>query len=177
MTDLHDNPGSATDPATRDHSPAVEEARRMIGRRRVVAGAGIAAAGAGLVLAGCSTASGTGSASGGSGGSGSVGPGSGTGVAAAGTALGPVSDVPVGGARLYPDQAVVVTQPTSGSYRGFSTTCPHQGCAVSRIEGASIVCACHGSTFALDGSVTQGPARQGLTAQAVTVTDGRITVA
>ncbi|MCU1631171.1 MAG: Rieske (2Fe-2S) iron-sulfur domain protein [Pseudonocardia sp.] len=145
-----------------------------IGRRAVVAGAGVAALGVGLVVTGCSTGTSSGAETGSSG-SGS-GFGSRGGAAGAGTALGPASDVPVGGAHVYPDQAVIVTQPTAGTYRGFSTKCPHQGCAVSRIEGTSLVCPCHGSAFALDGSVTHGPAQKGLTAQPVAVTAGQITV-
>lgn len=104
---------------------------------------------------------------GGSGGSGSGG---------SGTALGPASEVPVGSARIYADQKVVVTQAAAGSYAAFSTTCPHQGCAVSSVSGGTIVCPCHGSTFALDGSVVQGPATRGLTKENVTVSGGQLTL-
>lgn len=97
--------------------------------------------------------------------------------AAAGTVLGPTSDVPVGSAKIFSAQQVVVTQAAAGTYAGFSTTCPHQGCAVAQVQGASIVCPCHGSEFALDGSVTQGPAQKGLTARAVTVKGSDITLA
>jgi len=41
--------------------------------------------------------------------------------------------------------------------------CSHRGCSLSdgEVDGASIRCACHGSTFALaDGSVERGPATQ-----------------
>ncbi len=43
-------------------------------------------------------------------------------------------------------------------------TCTHQGCRVDRYNAASlkIVCPCHGSTYAIDGEVTQGPAGQNL---------------
>lgn len=47
---------------------------------------------------------------------------------------------------------------------------------MSRIEGTSLVCPCHGSAFALDGSVTHGPAQKGLSAQPVAVRAGQITV-
>jgi nitrite reductase/ring-hydroxylating ferredoxin subunit len=97
--------------------------------------------------------------------------------AAAGTALGPTSDVPVGSARIFDAQGVVVTQATAGTFAGFSTVCPHQGCAVAKVEGASIVCPCHGSEFGLDGGVTKGPSQRGLTARAVTVKGTDLTVA
>jgi Rieske Fe-S protein len=132
-----------------------------LSRRTVVVGAG--AIGAGLVVAGCSTA-------------GSLAPGKAA-AAPAGTALGPASDVPVGSARIFDTQGVVVTQATAGGYAAVSTVCPHQGCAVASVEGASIVCPCHGSTFALDGSVTQGPATTGLQSRAVTLDGDQITLA
>ncbi len=97
--------------------------------------------------------------------------------AAAGTVLGPTSDVPVGSAKIFTAQQVVVTQATTGKFTGFSTTCPHQGCAVAQVQGASIICPCHGSAFALDGSVTQGPAQTGLTPTSVTVKGTDISVA
>jgi Rieske Fe-S protein len=65
---------------------------------------------------------------------------------------------------------VVVTQPTSGQFKGFSTTCPHAGCAVASVANGQILCPCHGSLFSVtDGSVVQGPAQTGLTPVAVTV--------
>lgn len=97
--------------------------------------------------------------------------------AAADAVLGPVSDVPVGSAKIFSAQKVVVTQATAGTYVGFSATCPHQGCLVAQVQGASIICPCHGSEFALDGSVTQGPAQRGLTPAAVTVKGSDLTVA
>ncbi len=128
--------------------------------RRAVLGA--TAAGAGLALVACSTAPPT--------------SGGGSGPAPAGTTLGPTSDVPVGSAKIYTDQQVVVTQPTAGKFDGFSAVCPHQGCIVGSVEGATIVCPCHGSTFALDGSVVRGPAPRGLTPETVTAKSGQLTV-
>jgi Rieske Fe-S protein len=135
-----------------------------LSRRAVVIGAGAAAVGAGMLVAGCSTVDTTGS----------------TAAPAddpAGTPVGPAADVPVGSARIFDAVGVVVTQARAGSYAAFSTTCPHQGCAVSRVEGASIVCPCHGSTFALDGGVTKGPAEAGLQSRPIRVENGQITLA
>jgi len=80
-----------------------------------------------------------------------------------GDALVSVSEVPVEGGVVFPDPAVVVVQPAAGDIRCFSAVCPHQGCLVASVEANEILCPCHGSLFsAQDGSVIQGPARQGL---------------
>ncbi|GAA1280145.1 Rieske (2Fe-2S) protein [Pseudonocardia aurantiaca] len=134
-----------------------------VSRRAVVLGAGAAAVGVGALVAGCSTVETPG----------------GTPVSSddpAGTPVGQVSDVPVGSARIFDAVGVVVSQATPGSFAAFSTTCPHQGCAVSAVEGTSIVCPCHGSRFALDGNVTTGPAPRGLDSRPITVANGEITL-
>lgn len=82
-------------------------------------------------------------------------------------ALTKTADVPVGSGVIVDD--VVVTQPTAGVFKGFSTVCPHAGCNVSTVEGGNIVCPCHGSTFDLEGAVVKGPATDPLEAKAVSV--------
>lgn len=59
------------------------------------------------------------------------------------------SDIPVGGGRIYPDQQLVVTQPTAGEFKAFSAICTHQGCTVNDVSGGFIKCPCHGSMFAI----------------------------
>jgi Rieske Fe-S protein len=77
--------------------------------------------------------------------------------------LAATSDVEVGGGIILGDQGVVLTQPSSGEFKGFSATCTHQGCTVSSISDGTINCPCHGSRFSIeDGSVVQ--AASGLTA-------------
>ncbi len=50
----------------------------------------------------------------------------------------------------------------------FDATCSHAGCA-SDFKDGTIICPCHGSRFALDGSVSRGPARQPLKSLTVKV--------
>ncbi|MGA7689276.1 MAG: Rieske (2Fe-2S) protein [Jiangellales bacterium] len=70
-----------------------------------------------------------------------------------------VGDVPVGSGVILGVAKVVVTQPTEGDFKGFSSTCTHQGCQVSSVSDDAITCACHNSTFSIeDGSVLGGPA-------------------
>jgi len=90
--------------------------------------------------------------------------------------LAPAADVPVGGATIFADRAVVVTQATAGTFAAFSTACPHQGCSVASVEGAEIVCPCHGSRFDLTGAVLTGPAETGLTSMPVSVSGDELTL-
>jgi Rieske Fe-S protein len=138
--------------------------RRTLTRRTVLVAA--AAAGAGGLLVACGSGGEDGAADG---------PGQGAGATTdAGAAeasedtsqpdqgsgaevLAATADVPVGGGVIA--GGVVVTQPTEGEFRGFSSTCTHQGCTVSSVADGVINCACHGSRFsAEDGSVENGPA-------------------
>lgn len=73
--------------------------------------------------------------------------------------LGESSEVPVGGARLYREDKVVVAQPSPGTFTAFSAVCTHGGCVLSGLEKLTADCACHGSRFdAATGEVLQGPA-------------------
>jgi len=95
--------------------------------------------------------------------------------ASGGTVLGPVSDVPVGGGKIFTDAKVVVTQPAAGQFKGFSAVCTHQGNPVGSIEGGQIVCPFHGSHFSIsDGSPTSGPAQRPLPAINVAVEGSNI---
>ena len=149
-------------------------------RRTVLACAGTACA---AVLAGCSTYN---SNNGGVAGSQPAQPasssaapaGSDSGGAAAPAALASTSDVPVGGGKILTDKKIVLTQPKSGEFRGFSATCTHAGCTVGSVSDGTINCPCHGSEFAIaDGSVVAGPAPKPLPAQSIKVSGGSITAA
>ena len=77
----------------------------------------------------------------------------------------PASRIPVGGGVILDEANFVVTQPTEGEFKAFNKMCTHQGCPVSAIEGAEIVCHCHGARFSIaDGSVLNGPATKPLKA-------------
>ena len=86
------------------------------------------------------------------------------------TAFASTSDVPVGSGAVFPDEGLVVTQPTEGEFLGFSITCTHQGCPVDSVSDAGISCPCHGSIFDLSsGAPTAGPATSALGSLALTV--------
>ncbi len=85
----------------------------------------------------------------------------------AGTAIGPASAVPVGGAASFTDPRTggpaYVVQPASGQFVAFSAVCTHQGCTVDAPSSGRFHCPCHGAVFdARSGAVLQGPARRPL---------------
>ena len=95
-----------------------------------------------------------------------------------GTALAKTSDIPEGGGTIFKDKGVVVTQPTAGTFKAFSSKCTHQGCAVGSVANGVILCPCHNSEFSVeDGSVKKGPATQPLPAAQITVSGDSITLA
>ncbi|MCD7442874.1 Rieske (2Fe-2S) protein [Streptomyces lincolnensis] len=138
-------------------------------RRTVVAAVG--ATGLALTLNACgSDDGGSSSSSASSGSAGSSG--------SSGAVLGKTADIPEGGGKIFKDQGVVVTQPTAGEFKAFSSKCTHQGCAVSGIANGVITCPCHKSEFSVtDGSVKKGPATQALPAEKITVSGDSITLA
>ncbi|GAA2829100.1 Rieske (2Fe-2S) protein [Kribbella solani] len=156
-----------TDDTTRDRRTVLRCAAMAA---LVGAGAPILAACGGNDTSGTSGGTGTGTAPTGSAPSGS-GPASGTPSAGGGgTVLGPVSDVPVGGGKVFTDAKVVVTQPTAGQYKGFSAICTHQGNPIGSVENGQIVCPFHNSHFSItDGSPVSGPAATPLPAVNVKV--------
>ncbi|MEV4972491.1 Rieske (2Fe-2S) protein [Streptomyces scopuliridis] len=93
-------------------------------------------------------------------------------------ALAKTTEIPEGGGMVFADQGVVVTQPTAGEFKAFSSKCTHAGCAVKDISDGVIHCPCHGSQFSVaDGSVKAGPATRPLPATPIKVTGDSITLA
>ncbi len=87
------------------------------------------------------------------------------------------SEIPVGGGTIFPDQQVVVTQPTAGVFKAFSSTCTHQGCQVTQVANRTIDCPCHFSKYSIvDGSVVSGPAPRPLPEKTVTPSGTTLTV-
>lgn len=150
---------------------------RLISRRSVIATA--AAGAAGLGLAACSSSADpqpTSSAT-------DQTPTTSTDTATAsasstGTAIGAVSDVPVGSAvvkQTGDNTGYVLAQPSKGKIDCHSAVCPHQGCLVTQVQGDVVTCPCHGSEFNVNsGDVLRGPAQTGLAKASVTVKDGNI---
>jgi nitrite reductase/ring-hydroxylating ferredoxin subunit len=151
-----------------------ESAHQGVASRRAVVG-GFVGLGIGVpLLAACGSDSGSGGSSDGSGGSGD---GTSSGGTTASGAIGKATDVPVGEAKIYTAEKVVVSQPTEGDFKAFSTICTHQQCPITKLQGDEIECTCHGSRFKTsDGSVVNGPANKPLAALKVAVENGEITV-
>ncbi|GAB2650400.1 Rieske (2Fe-2S) protein [Kribbella swartbergensis] len=98
--------------------------------------------------------------------------------APANAVLAKTGDVPVGGGVIIGDRQIVVTQPTAGTFKAFTSVCTHQQCQVANVEGGTINCTCHGSKFDIkDGSVVREPAAQPLAAKPIKVSGDSIQLA
>ncbi|QHC02306.1 Rieske 2Fe-2S domain-containing protein [Epidermidibacterium keratini] len=91
-----------------------------------------------------------------------------------GTKLADVSEIPVGGGKLFLEGTIVVTQPESGDFLGLSAVCTHQGCTVREVSGDKIYCGCHGSEFDLEGGVVKGPATEPLPEKKIEIRDNGV---
>lgn len=129
-------------------------------RRTVLKGAALAGA-AGLGVAACSTDSKLGHAE--------------TPTPTAPVALGAPDEIPVGGAKLYREQRLLVHCPAKGQYKAFSAQCTHAGCVLDKIEDNEGNCPCHGSRFDVTtGKALQGPATVPLPEVPVRVENGKL---
>ena len=63
----------------------------------------------------------------------------------------------------------------AGEFRAFSGLCTHLACTV-RLSAHGLTCPCHGSTFALDGRVTRGPAPKALHIYPTSVSDDSVVI-
>ncbi|WP_372343237.1 Rieske (2Fe-2S) protein [Streptomyces sp. KL116D] len=96
----------------------------------------------------------------------------------AGKELAKTSDIPEGGGTIFADAGVVVTQPKKGEFKAFTNICTHKQCPVTKVEGGTINCPCHGSRFSIeDGSVKHGPATQPLGEKKITTSGDAISLA
>lgn len=130
------------------------------GRRAVLCGAALTGA-AGLGLTACSGAGSAGKRS----------------PATPTTAvdLGAADAVPVGGARLYREKKLVVSQPSRGEFKAFGAVCTHAGCVLTSVEKVEAHCTCHGSRFdTTSGEVLAGPADSPLPEVPIRVDGGRL---
>jgi thiosulfate dehydrogenase [quinone] large subunit len=101
---------------------------------------------------------------------------------APGTALGPVTAVPVGQARSFTDPAsgypAWVVHPSGNTFVAFSAICTHAGCEV-QYEASTVqfVCPCHGGVYdARTGAVRSGPPPAPLQRIPLTVANGQLRV-
>jgi cytochrome b6-f complex iron-sulfur subunit len=87
--------------------------------------------------------------------------------------LGLPGDFPLGTRARIPDAQAVLQHGLDG-LKAYSLICTHLGCTVDLAE-EGFTCPCHGSQFALTGSVEQGPAALPLTELRLEVNDqGRL---
>lgn len=74
--------------------------------------------------------------------------------------IGKASEFGVGSVTPFETEKVFVFRSENG-FHAISSICTHLGCIVAHNEDG-FACPCHGSRFALNGKVIQGPAPKGL---------------
>jgi Rieske Fe-S protein len=95
-----------------------------------------------------------------------------------GMELAKTSQIPEGGGMVFKEHKVVVTQPSSGQFKAFSSICTHQGCSVGDVSDGTINCPCHQSKFDIsDGSPKGGPATKPLPGAKIKVEGSSIKMA
>jgi Rieske Fe-S protein len=91
----------------------------------------------------------------------------------------PGLDGPGGFLKLRPegwDLPLYVLRDDAGGFAALSPICTHLGCVVE-VEGRSLVCPCHGSTYTRVGDVVRGPAERALRRFPLTVeSDGALLI-
>jgi Rieske Fe-S protein len=84
------------------------------------------------------------------------------------------ADIPEGGAVIFPDKHIALMR-MDGALIAMSLVCTHLGCTIA-LDGDKFACPCHGSIFALDGTVIKGPAERRLDTYRTETKDGLIIV-
>jgi len=65
------------------------------------------------------------------------------------------------GGCVYLDDDNILIRTSLTQFAAVNLICTHKGCTVE-VNGNKFVCPCHGSEYALDGKVTEGPAKKDL---------------
>lgn len=73
--------------------------------------------------------------------------------------VGTPDDFPVNSVTYFQDQKVYIVRTRDGGFFAMTAVCTHLGCITKwNPEADQVQCPCHGSKFARDGKVDQGPA-------------------
>ena len=80
-----------------------------------------------------------------------------------------------GGSKIV--QSIIVVNTGSGNFAALSSVCTHEGCTVGfDSPSGNVKCPCHGSVFAITGSVITGPAPTSLRSYPVSKAGNVLTI-
>jgi len=86
----------------------------------------------------------------------------------------------VGSAAMvqYPGGVLLAAHTAQNTFTALSSICTHQQCQISNYDSSNknFVCLCHGSQFATNGQVTQGPASSSLAQHATSFANNQLTI-
>jgi len=85
------------------------------------------------------------------------------------------SDLAKVGGGIFLDDEDMLVRVSQTKFVALSLICKHKGCTVE-LTGNKFVCPCHGSEYAIDGKVTEGPAKKNLDTYETTYDPAKETV-
>src|SRR5262249_12828155 len=89
-------------------------------------------------------------------------------------------ELTIAGGAMLVDMAgdtIMVVRVSDAQVVALSAICTHAGCSMGYVAGQKVLdCPCHGSQFAIDGSVLHGPAVRALRVYNVTLANNMITI-
>jgi cytochrome b6-f complex iron-sulfur subunit len=73
-------------------------------------------------------------------------------------------------------RSILVARTGTDSFSALSSTCTHEGCAITAFVGQDFVCLCHGAEFDSSGLVVAGPTRTPLPQYPTQFENGLLTI-
>ena len=79
----------------------------------------------------------------------------------------------------YTGGSLLAARTSAAVYYAMTAICTHQGCIINQYDSGSkeFVCPCHGSTFSVTGSVTNGPASTALRQYLTSINGNQLIIA
>ena len=90
----------------------------------------------------------------------------------------PLSKTGTAALVAYTGGSLLVDHPSANVFNALSSICTHQSCLITGFDTGKeqFICPCHGSTFDVNGKVTQGPAGRSLAKYSTQLNGTQLTI-
>jgi cytochrome b6-f complex iron-sulfur subunit len=88
----------------------------------------------------------------------------------------PLAAVGSAAAVQYSGGRILVARVAEESFQAVTAVCTHEGCTITGYDNLVYMCPCHGSRFATNGQVVQGPALTALRTYQTQFANGQLTI-